>query len=273
MGYKIPVKVFNIKMAEYLHPANHTIQLLFEDETWMLVDKWKDFDIYTAVVEFAALKDNNFTIMEFGAKAKQDEEKLRAFIQEETQKILAAQQEAVLLENTKKTPEVVSDPVITHVLEPISTPPIGVTLPSPVSTISVEVNKEDTTKPTMMITVPEVVAPIMEATVTNVVNNINSASIDPQIEVKLVPVEHAVPNMTATQVVTSSVDAANIALVATTADVDLVNAAGASLTKVVEQALEIANPVLPVKAEEVEEVPLAPPVVPTAPPMEVVKEG
>lgn len=269
MAHKISIKVLNVESAEYLHPAHHTIQLRFADQSWLVIDKWKDWDIFKPVIEYAEDPANNFRIIPFGEKARLEDERLRAIAKEEAEKLFKA--EKIKEEEAKKNhiqvpaevpapkPEpVVAAPVVEAPqpelpLPTLETPPAP-SVPEPIAEAPVVavVNAESAEKPTVAVAMPEVIAPIMQAEVVNVVPEMSVTSPEPQVEIKLTPVETVTAGDVVAQVETLPAEAANIVVTVTPEDEAKLKDAGVSVVDVVEKALDESPAVtLPEKVDEV----------------------
>lgn len=254
--YSIPVVVWELAHAEYMHPANHTMQIRLTNNTWMVLDRWKDHEYFKAVKEFAENSSNDFKIKEFGWRQKEDEARFRAIAKEEAlkaveaEKAVAAKQRAEVEES--KAPELPppAPPEVPKVEEP------KVAFGAVTTETVVVLNSKSEEAPTVAVTVPATVTPVMELQVTNIAPEISNTSIDPQIEMKLVPTDAVSNEAILATVETPAAETANVVIAVQPEMAAVMDEALLNIPATVSNAIEVAAPAIPPKAEEVQTVPV-----------------
>lgn len=256
---KVAVETWDVVHAEYLHPAHHELQIRLHSGEWKVLDKNKDWNIFEAITTHPEVK-----VWAFGERAKEEENRLRKIARE-----------AALAAMSEKMPEKAVEAEKVLPLEPAPLPPAA-----KAENGVVTLNKENPDSPTIAVTVPEVVTPLMRLEVTNVNPNTPVEGIDPRVEVKLTPVEAAQPEDKAAMIATGPVEAADVVLVAAPEVVAQLEAEKLHPSAIAAEAMHVAAPELPPKEAELKELPIATPepevvpeaapeVVPTPPAQEV----
>lgn len=237
---RIAVEHWNVQHMEYMDPNESVLNVLLTSGEWRTVERNKNKSVFEALVAVTLSADAEIAIKPFGWREREEEARMRQIAQEEALKaVLAAREQSVPSVPATKTEE-----------------PVGPTVENNVVTL----HKDDATKPTVNVVLPPDITPVMELQVTNAVAHPNPASIDAQVEVALVPVEAASTEATIVAAVTEPAAAANIAVVVEPAAAEALKAVDVDPAATVEQALAVAAPVLPAKAEEVKEIPVKEPV-------------
>lgn len=231
---KIAIQTINVEFAEFIDPAHNTMHVRLTNGSWLTFEKQKDRDAFEAILSHPEMK-----VWEYG-------EKMRADIEAATKKAVE-----------KKFKEAFPSPV--------TSPPV-VPPPAPVDTTVAIVNTQTTEQPTVAVVMPVEVSPTMELVITNQVTKPDPKSIDPQVEVTLVPVETLSPEMLVGKAETPDSDAANIVVAVQPEVAKILAVNNVDAIQVVTEAMVQAPVVIPSKeVEALPDVSVTPQAEPEAP--------
>lgn len=245
---KVIVKAIDVEQAEYISPRHDSLRVITTTGQHLVFDRQQEPEVFSAMEGTADLK-----IMAFGERQAAEDKKLRELAQQ------IFKEEMMKIAEAKAQEKINADEAALLAREAMPKAEAVVVAPG-VATV----NKESSEELTVGVVMPAAAAPIMKMEVVATAQVPDKASIDPQIEVKLTPVVEKAETDVVVEVATKPEEAANLKVVVSEEDVARLKPVvdgGTDIIAAVEKAVEVVAPVLPAKAEEVADVPVATPVV------------